>query len=83
MGAMSAPQLGQLGGADGRKRGLRAFAHTLQVKAGWDSDVMLCLGYQKCLAREELLRYLVFQLFCCHYQGQYPTHWVEMEAPAR
>ena len=41
LGAMSAPQLGQLGGADGKKRGSKTFEHTLQLKAGWDSDVML------------------------------------------
>ena len=80
---MSAPQLGQLGGADGKKRGSKTFAHTLQLKVGWDSDVMLLLDYQKCLAREELLRCLVFQLFHCRHQDQYPRHWVEMEAPAR
>ncbi len=80
---MFAPQLGQLGGADGKNRGSRMFAHTLQVNAGWDSDVMLCLDYQNLLATGELLRCLVFQLFRCYDQGQYPKHWVEMGALAR
>jgi len=42
---VSAPQLGQLGGADGKKRGSKTFAHILQLKVGWDSDVMLLLDY--------------------------------------
>jgi hypothetical protein len=40
-GAVSAPQLGQLGAEEGKKRGVRTSAQTLQVNVGRASDVIL------------------------------------------
>jgi hypothetical protein len=38
---VSAPQLGQFGGVDGKNRGVRTLAQTLQVNVGRASEVML------------------------------------------
>lgn len=43
-GAVSAPQAGQLGADDGRNRGVRTLAHTLQVNVGLASEVILTLN---------------------------------------